>query len=66
MAVPTIIERAFQLARTGEYHGWEGISKQLKAERYERVNTHLESPLLRRQIRAECQHAIGSGSNSAG
>jgi hypothetical protein len=44
-----IVERAFQLAQSGEYSGLEDIKKQLKAEGYNR--DHLIGRTLARQLR---------------
>ena len=54
---PTIIERAFELARSGAYDSSEGITKQLKKERYESVEQHLSSPSLKRSLRDLCRAA---------
>jgi hypothetical protein len=45
------IERAFQLARTGEYPTIELIKKQLSREGYAQVELHLGGLLIKRQLR---------------
>jgi hypothetical protein len=49
---PTTLERAFELARTGDYLGIAEIRAQLKAEGYSLGQ--LEGPSLMRQIRELC------------
>jgi hypothetical protein len=49
---PTTIERAFELARSGEYRNVEAVLKQLKAERL--TTSQIEGPLLKGQLRALC------------
>jgi hypothetical protein len=51
----TPLERAFALAKTGEYPGISELRIQLKAEGYSTVQ--LEGPSLLRQLRAICQAA---------
>lgn len=52
---PTTLERAFELAKTGEYQGVGDISKQLKSEGYSL--SQLEGDSLRRQLRSICEEA---------
>jgi hypothetical protein len=54
---PTPLERAFALARTGEYAGVAEIKAQLKAEGYS--TAQLEGPSLLRQLRLICSDAKG-------
>jgi hypothetical protein len=54
---PSIIERAFELARSGAYSSNEHIIKQLKSERYESVEQHLSGPSLKRTLRDLCKAA---------
>ena len=49
---PTALERAFALARSGDYDGIAAIRLQLKTEGY--VLAQLEGPTLMRQLRALC------------
>jgi len=48
----TVLERAFALARSGEYDGVSAIRVQLKAEGFGLVQ--LEGPSLIKQLRAIC------------
>ena len=48
----TALERAFELARSGEYDGPGDIREQLKRERFS--VSQLEGPSLRRQLRELC------------
>jgi hypothetical protein len=49
---PTTLERAFTLARSGEYSGVAEIRDQLKTEGY--ATQQLEGPTLLRQLRDIC------------
>jgi hypothetical protein len=55
MAHLTPLERAFALARTGDYAGVSEIRNQLQAEGYE--TRQLEGPALLKQLRALCDAA---------
>lgn len=48
----TVLERAFALARSGDYPGVGEVRTQLKAEGY--ATAQLEGPSLLRQLRALC------------
>ena len=52
---PTALERAFELARSGQYPGISEIRAQLKSEGY--ATQQLEGPQLLRQLRALCVSA---------
>ena len=52
---PTPLERAFALARTGDYPGIVSIRSQLHAEGYE--TRQLEGPTLLSQLRSLCKDA---------
>ena len=52
---PTALERAFELARSGDYAGVAEIRVKLIAEGYPR--TQLEGPILTRQLRTLCVEA---------
>jgi len=52
---PTSLERAFQLAKGGQYSGLGGVMEQLKAEGFSLGQ--IEGASLRRQLRALCQAA---------
>ena len=45
-----IIERAFELAESGEYRGIEAIRRQLLNEDYDQVDLHLAGAFTRRQL----------------
>jgi hypothetical protein len=49
---PTVLERAFALATSGEFHNTQELRKQLKAEGY--VTDQLAGPTLLRQLRDLC------------
>jgi hypothetical protein len=46
-----IIERAYELARGGSCRSVQEIEAKLKAEKFESVLSHLNSPSLRRDLR---------------
>jgi hypothetical protein len=52
---PTTLERAFELARTGEYGNVSEIKARLQGEGY--APSQLEGPSLVRQIKALCTAA---------
>jgi len=52
---PTMLERAFELARTGEYSNLGDLSKQLRSEGFNLAQ--LEGDSLKRQLRAICAAA---------
>lgn len=45
------IERAFELAGSGEARSIDDVSRQLRREQYEGVALHLRGPFVRRQLR---------------
>jgi hypothetical protein len=47
---PSVVERAFQLARDGKCHNMDELRATLKAERYESIDNHLAGPSIRRQL----------------
>jgi hypothetical protein len=49
---PTSLERAFQLARTGEFSGLGAILDRLRAEGFSL--SQVEGPVLKRQLRELC------------
>ena len=55
MQTQNIIERAFQLASSGEYGKVEDIRRVLKAERYDGVDQHISGPTIMRQLRSLLQ-----------
>lgn len=50
-APPSIIERAFQLAKSGEYDTVSDIRKQLVAENYSSTTSYLQGSSLTGQLR---------------
>ncbi len=54
MHVPTTLERAFVLARSGTCAGVGEIRLALKRERFDQVEAHLAGFSINRQLRALC------------
>jgi hypothetical protein len=54
---PTTLERAFTLARSGEYATVSDIRAQLKRERHDQVEAHLSGASITRQLRRLCEEA---------
>ncbi len=52
MGEPSLVERAFELARTGRVTSIADIERKLGQERYGNVAGHLASPSLRKQLKA--------------
>ncbi|HEX8308955.1 MAG TPA: hypothetical protein VF645_11130 [Allosphingosinicella sp.] len=48
---PTTIERAFELARSGQCDNLPAIVATLKGERHESVDAHLAGPSIRKDLR---------------
>ena len=62
MDVP-IVERAFQLARSGEFRRLKEIARALESEGYFDVQEHiLDHPLLRQQLRCAARAAASARS----
>ena len=57
MTQPTTLERAFALARSGDYATVNDIRLKLKSERLDQVDAHLAGPALARQLRRLCEEA---------
>ncbi len=55
-----IIERAFQLARSGRFKKVEEIQRALKREGYGRAEGHLAGRLIRTQLRQACNEAAAA------
>jgi hypothetical protein len=51
LARPTTVERAFELARSGDCRSLQGIAAILKGERHEAVEAHLAGPSIRRDLK---------------
>ena len=54
---PSPVERALQLARSGDFPNLAAIRKQLVKENYFHVPQHLDSKMLSRQLRAAIKSA---------
>ena len=54
---PTIAERAYQLARTGEYPKVRELKVALKREGYEQIDAHLGGSSIARPLRIICEEA---------
>jgi hypothetical protein len=55
----TTVERAYQLALSGECAGIEDIRRRLKSERFEAFDLHLTSRTLKSELRRICQSSYG-------
>jgi hypothetical protein len=55
------IERAFQLARAGDYPTIELIKKQLSREGHAQVELHLSGSLIKKQLRQAMPGASADG-----
>ncbi len=51
------LERAFELARSGECASPAEIRLRLKRERFDSVEAHLQGPSITRQLRRLCDEA---------
>jgi hypothetical protein len=52
-----ILERAFELARSGAFTDVKSLDKALAAEGYARGDPHTHSPTARKQLRRLCREA---------
>lgn len=52
-----VLERAFELARSGRFHSTKELMKALAAEGYAKGDPHLQSQSVRLQIRRLCAQA---------
>jgi len=57
MNQPPLIERAFELARSGTFQSVSDIEAALTADGYASVQSHLAGPALRRDLRQLCLEA---------
>ena len=62
---PSTLERAFELARTGECLNLSEIRQRLKRERHDQVDAHLQGHAISRQLRALCEEARKTRSEPA-
>lgn len=54
---PTTLERAFQLARSGEYATISDIRRQLKQEGFSDAPSQISGPTMLKQLRKLCEAA---------
>jgi hypothetical protein len=54
---PTV-ERAYELARSGQCDSVQAIRKRLKEEHYDAVDAQLAGPAIQRDLRALCAAAL--------
>jgi hypothetical protein len=54
----TIIERAYQLARSGECANHAEVASRLKLERFDNVEAHLGFPGIRKTLQSLCKLAV--------
>ncbi len=54
-----ILERAFELARTGDFSRVKELEKALSSEGYAKNDPHMHSPSVRRQLRGLCLSSCG-------
>jgi hypothetical protein len=54
---PSTLERAFELARSGQCAGTADIRLHLKREKHDQVEAHLQGPSISRQLRLLCEQA---------
>jgi hypothetical protein len=57
MNPPSTLERAFTLARSGEFASVNEIRQRLKAERFDQIEGHLAGPSINKQLRLLCEAA---------
>jgi hypothetical protein len=57
MDMPTTLERAFDLARSGRFVSVSDIRLALKRERFEQVEAHLAGFAIAKQLRGLCDEA---------
>jgi len=58
---PTTLERAFALARSGEYPTISDIRKQLKVEGFSDAPSQISGPSMLKQLRKLCDEARPEG-----
>ena len=60
-----IVERAFELARSGQVPNIDQLVRKLKREQFEQVESHLAgSTTLRRQLNEICRNAWAAAGNA--
>ena len=60
MTPPHTVERAYELARSGECRGVDEIKKRLKAEQCSAVEAQLAGRAIQRELRALCLEATAA------
>jgi len=55
-----ILERAFELARSGEFQRVKELEKALSREGYAKGDPHIHSPSVRKQLRILCLSSCGA------
>ena len=55
---PDTVERAYQLAKSGDCANIDDIKTRLQAEGYASVFQHLSAPMLTRTLRGLCAAAV--------
>lgn len=64
MSRPPLLERAYELARSGGCATLKDIKARLKAEDYEHVNSHLDGIRIRNTLRDLCRsHYVAPGND---
>jgi hypothetical protein len=59
-----LVERAYALAASGEFHRLDEIERTLRREGYEEVTAHLSSRTLRRQLKQRLREAAGASAEA--
>lgn len=59
MSRPTLIERAYEMARSGDHISTPSIQKALSRERYANAEDHLSGRAIRLELNALCREAQG-------
>lgn len=59
MSRPTLIERAYEMARSGDHASTPSIQKALRQEDYLDAEGHLSGKALRLELNALCREAQG-------
>lgn len=60
-----ILERAFELARSGRYFSTKELLRALSAEGYAKGDPHLQSPSVRLQLRRLCAAARAANAEAS-
>jgi len=58
-----ILERAFELARSGEYARLKELERALAKEGYAKSDPYIHSPSVRKQLRVLCAASWGAGTS---